>query len=119
MAKKRKKPTVLPVEPRVTSGQYYWCVNCGHYGNFGFHRKNNVKCEICDYDEPCITSLEEINDPFLDNVWIERFRTKKQVDDGVPEQLPEDKKVVTESNIFLEKKEESILDKLAAIRGII
>lgn len=118
MAKKRKKQVVtLPVEPRITSGQYYWCVNCGHHGNFGFFRKNNVKCEICDYDEPLITSIEDINDPFLDNIWIERYRTKKQVDSGVPEQTPEDREVptVTESKDI---KDKSVLEKLAKIRNL-
>lgn len=27
--------------------RYYWCVNCGHHGDFGFYRTRNIKCDKC------------------------------------------------------------------------
>ena len=37
--------------------KYYWCVNCGYYGDFGFFRQKNIKCQICEYDD--LTEYEE------------------------------------------------------------
>lgn len=31
--------------------RYYWCVNCGYCGDFGFERLKNQKCESCNYDD--------------------------------------------------------------------
>lgn len=79
MAKKKKKKKVQPVVPAYeppTEGRYYWCVNCGHHGDYGFTRKRGLNCELCDYDEVSIWTLEEINDPHLDNLWLERFKKK-------------------------------------------
>ena len=137
MAKKRKKKVqpVVSSKPVETTGQWYWCVNCGHHGDFGYHRKNNVKCEMCGYDEPSLWTLEEINDPFLDNIWLERFKTKKQADKEKESWLYKNpvalKKVLTgiqqaKEGKFApdprteskEPKEKSIQEKLAEIRKI-
>ncbi len=79
MAKRKKKKVepVVPTTPELTDGQWYWCVNCGHHGDFGFHRKKSVKCESCLYEWVTIWTLEEINDEHIDHVWLERFKTKK------------------------------------------
>jgi len=133
MAKKRKKKVqpVVASEPVETTGQWYWCVNCGHHGDFGYHRKNNVKCEMCGYDEPSLWTLEEINDPDLD-LDIKRFKTKKQTllneeyekkasskHKGYMKAVEKAKvllaKIETESK---EPKEKSIQEKLAEIRKI-
>ena len=37
--------------------RYYWCVNCGMHGDFGFYRARSVKCTRCDYEALC--ELEE------------------------------------------------------------
>lgn len=37
--------------------KYYWCVNCGYYGEFDFYRQRNVKCESCAYED--LTAYEE------------------------------------------------------------
>jgi hypothetical protein len=31
--------------------RYYWCVNCGKHGDFGFYRKRLVICENCNYND--------------------------------------------------------------------
>lgn len=123
MAKKKKKkkkvqqPT-FPVYEPPTEGRYYWCVNCGHHGDYGKVRKRGLTCELCNYDEVSIYTLEEINDPFLDNVWLERFQTKDKVDKGVEKETPAQRDARTESNSKSTKmNKESVLDKIAKIRG--
>ena len=37
--------------------RFYWCVNCGNHGDFGFYRARGVKCQECQYDE--LTELDE------------------------------------------------------------
>ena len=37
--------------------KYYWCVNCGYHGDFGFYRQKNAKCQMCEYDE--LTEIEQ------------------------------------------------------------
>lgn len=121
MAKrKKKKVEVVPAEPQLTEGQYYWCVNCGHHGDYGFHRKKSVNCEMCGYDDVSLWTLEDINDPFLDNLWIERFKTKKQAKIGF---VVEKHKFVVENssmakNFKPETTEKTLAEKLAEIRGI-
>lgn len=39
--------------------KYYWCVNCGYRGDFGFYRAKNIKCEKCGYDS--LTECEELD----------------------------------------------------------
>lgn len=39
--------------------RYYWCVNCGYHGDFGFERHRNIKCQCCDYDELALYTEEE------------------------------------------------------------
>lgn len=116
MAKRKKKvQPVIPAEPVVTTGQWYWCVNCGHHGDFGFHRKNNVKCEMCGYDDVSLWTLEEINDEHLDNIWLGRFKTKKQADKDKAKGTSLTPKATTESK---EPKKKSVQEQLAEIRGI-
>jgi hypothetical protein len=52
--------------------KYYWCVNCGYHGSFGFHRERNIKCESCDYDS--LASYEE-------DQWKEEGLDKKHIED--------------------------------------
>lgn len=121
MAKRKKKKKVQPVVPTYvppSEGRYYWCVNCGHHGDYGFERKRGLNCELCDYDDISIYTLEEINDETLDNVWLERFRTKEQVDKGVEKETPAQRDARTESKSKSTKiDKQSVLDKIAAIRG--
>ena len=118
MAKKKKKVEQAIVDNHdLTEGQYYWCVNCGHHGDYGFVRKNSIKCEMCDYDPVTLYSLEEINDPFLDSVWIERFKTKKQAQ--IELVIEKNKFVIQKSsmakNLLPEK---TLAEKLADIRKL-
>lgn len=121
MAKRRKKQKVEKVvaePPKPVETQYYWCVNCGHHGDYGSIRKRGLKCELCDYDEITPYDLEEINDPFMDNVWLERFRTKAQVDKGIPKETPAERDARTESKTKSIKTEtKSVKDRIAEIRG--
>lgn len=55
--------------------RYYWCVNCGHYGDLGKHYKIHKDCEECGYDEICPYDEEEIEE--LPELWIERFKKKE------------------------------------------
>jgi len=36
--------------------RYYWCVNCGHYGDFKVERIRKIKCQKCEYTE--LTELD-------------------------------------------------------------
>lgn len=47
-----------PVE--VEGIQYYWCVNCGHAGDFGRKRLRVLNCEKCNYDALTPYEMEEI-----------------------------------------------------------
>jgi hypothetical protein len=89
-------------EEELLEGQYYWCVYCGHHGNFGYHRKRNVKCEICSYENICFWTLEDMADPILDDIYLERFKTKEQVD-----------KKKTETKVEI-----SVQDRIAEIRKL-
>lgn len=42
---------------RPNKFQFYWCVNCGHTGDFGFERQKNIKCEECSYED--IVNLDQ------------------------------------------------------------
>lgn len=42
--------------------KYYWCVNCGYHGDFGFERQRNVKCEKCEYEDICEFDKEEYDE---------------------------------------------------------
>lgn len=122
MAKRKKKKIqpVTPLEPEVTEGQYYWCVNCGHHGDYGFFRKKNVKCEMCGYDEISLWTLEDLNDENLDSIWPERFKTKKQSVPkdhlGMRETAKDTKKLL--ENLDNKYGKQTIAEKLAEIRGI-
>ena len=45
------------MESSKSKTRYYWCVNCGHHGDYGKERQRGVKCEKCDYDD--ITPLDK------------------------------------------------------------
>lgn len=104
--KKKKAEPPKPQKPERTEGRWYWCVNCGHHGDYGSVRKRNVKCEMCEYEEVSLYTLEEINDEWLDNIWLDRFKTKKQMEK--PETTTESKKT----------KEKSLKEKLAEIKKL-
>ncbi len=40
--------------------EFYWCVNCGHYGKFPFRRSVRLNCELCNYDALTPYELDEI-----------------------------------------------------------
>lgn len=40
--------------------RYYWCVNCGHHGDFGKEYLINKNCENCDYDDVTGFTKQEI-----------------------------------------------------------
>lgn len=118
---------MVPAYVPPTEGQWYWCVNCGHHGDYGYHRKRNVKCEECGYEDINLYTLEEINDPDLDNVWLERFKKKGDVETTEHKELmktvKEAKQLLSETKT--ESKDtskkidkQSVLDKIAEIRVI-
>lgn len=39
--------------------RWYFCVNCGHHGDYGFERQRSLKCEKCEYDDICELDKEE------------------------------------------------------------
>lgn len=42
------------IKPKI---RYYWCVNCGHGGDYGYDRSRGLVCEKCKYD--LITKFSE------------------------------------------------------------
>lgn len=54
--------------------QYYWCVNCGHHGDFGRVRYRMLECENCGYEDLAEYTKEEIQED--DKLTIERFKKK-------------------------------------------
>lgn len=125
--KKKKEPTPI-ADPRLTEGQWYWCVNCGHHGDFEKVRKRGIKCEVCEYDDITFFELEEINNPIYDNIWLERFVTKKKMlEQPVPKDHLEIRKTVKDSKALLDKldkkygkidKPKTLAEKLAEIRKL-
>ena len=118
MARERKKVTPpVQAEPIITEGQYYWCVNCGHYGDYGFVRKNSLKCEICDYNPISLYTLEEINESTADNIYLERFKTKNK---AKVEFIVEANKFVVENSSMAKNllPEKTLAEKLAEIRRL-
>jgi len=118
VAKKKKKIEQPIVDSHdLTEGQYYWCVNCGHNGDYGFIRKNSLKCEMCDYDVISLYTLEEILESTADNIYLERFKTKKQ---ATIELVVEKNKFVIEKSSMAKNllPEKTLAEKLADIRSI-
>lgn len=42
--------------------QYYWCINCGHHGDFGKTRIRGTDCEECGYEDVTPFNKEEITE---------------------------------------------------------
>lgn len=42
--------------------KYYWCVNCGYNGNFGFYRQKIVECQFCNYKDLAELDEQEYNE---------------------------------------------------------
>ncbi len=61
--------------------QYYWCVNCGHYGNFNKVRIFKLQCEKCNYDELTKFELQEIQES---EELIYKFRNVLSENSSVP-----------------------------------
>jgi len=57
--KKQKISTGAPVQFEVSETRYYWCVNCGVLGDYGFLRKRGLVCEACKYEFVVEYSLED------------------------------------------------------------
>lgn len=65
--------TILKIpqyEPDNREGRFYYCVNCGYRGDFGFDRHRNVKCEKCQYEILSMMNLED---------WMEELRERPYV----------------------------------------
>ena len=61
-------------EPKAV--RYYWCVNCGHHGDFGFWRQRGIKCEKCEYEVLASYSWDE-----WDEIMAEREKYRKYYED--------------------------------------
>ena len=58
-----------------TGTAFYWCVNCGDAGYYGYRRVTNFSCMECHYDRVTPYELEEIlQDEHL------KFQFKKVLD---------------------------------------
>jgi len=57
MAKKEKEKDNTDSADGI---RYYWCVNCGNTGDFGFRRQRNAQCQKCKYDALTPYELDEI-----------------------------------------------------------
>lgn len=121
--KKKQEPTV-PVYTKPSEGRYYWCVNCGHHGDYGKVRKRNLNCEVCDYEDITIWTQEEINDPWLDDITVDRFRTKDSIENAPPwheevmKAVEEAKQLLSSTGTEPKDKGKSLQDKLAEIRKL-
>ena len=50
--------------------RFYWCVNCGYFGDFRSYRKRGLKCQKCGYEELLSYSEED---------WIEELRERPNI----------------------------------------
>lgn len=57
---------------RTDPTQYYWCVNCGHHGDFGKLKIRGIECESCGYDMLTTYTKEEINE--CENLTLDKFK---------------------------------------------
>lgn len=126
MSKRKKKKEVIkaPVVKKPIETQYYWCVNCGHHGDYGKVKKRGLSCEECDYDEVTPYTKKEIESDYCYR-GLDSFKTKKQIEkeEKVPADHVEMRKVAKDAKKLLKNLDEkyskqSIADKIAAIRGI-
>ena len=39
--------------------RYYWCVNCGKNGDYGYERQRGLVCEDCKYEDIVPMSAKE------------------------------------------------------------
>lgn len=76
--KRGKKIDIKPLPQEPLKGQYYWCVNCGHHGDYGSYKVRNIKCEECGYDALAMYTMEEMKDDNVKNIWPERFIKKSK-----------------------------------------
>lgn len=115
--KKKKVEAKIPVVEKPTETRYYWCVNCGHHGDYGSIRKRGLRCELCDYDDVCPYTEKEIeSDSFH---WgLDTFKTKKQVEkkEKNPHRGSSFDSFLKEEKIEINEK--SVAEKLAEIRNL-
>lgn len=55
--------------------QYYWCINCGHYGDLGKPYLIHKDCENCGYDEITPFTPDEIMEH--EDLSFNKFKRKK------------------------------------------
>lgn len=74
---KRKKIDISDLKSTNTNTptRYYWCVNCGHHGDFGYLRIRGLNCENCGYDMIADYTTEEIEDS--KDLTFDRFKKLK------------------------------------------
>ena len=126
MAKKKNKKlnislqTKEPIETR-----YYWCVNCGHHGDYGKVRKRGLVCEECSYDDVTPYTEKEINSDCCHKN-LSDFKRKseekppafhKEIMDAVKEAKTLLKENTQTESKFKNRKE-TIADKIAQIRRL-
>lgn len=58
MGRKLKRKTPEP-DFSTPATQYYYCVNCGYHGDFGFKRERGLSCDSCDYSMLTPLSVKE------------------------------------------------------------
>lgn len=71
--------------------RYYWCVNCGHHGDFRFERERNIKCDHCGYEHLTELDKEEYETSFskhvelskMDNEGISNYNVNNPIDSNV------------------------------------
>ena len=117
MAKKKKEvKKIAPIKVEPIEAQYYWCVNCGYHGDYGYVRKRNLKCEECGYDELTPFSEKEIKEMKIDNMALDKFKLKEEKPSKNHTKYV---KALDEAKELLElPKEQTIAEKLAAIRNM-
>jgi hypothetical protein len=72
---RRKKVNIGPYTPPPNKPtRYYWCVNCGHHGDYGKLRIRGLECENCKYDSITDYSEQEIKEH--DHLTLDRFKRK-------------------------------------------
>lgn len=71
---RRKKINIsdIKIDTKVNPTQFYWCVNCGHHGNFGRLRVRGLQCQKCNYELITEYTKEEIQES--DDLSLERFK---------------------------------------------
>lgn len=51
--------------------RYYWCVNCGHHGDFKRPKKRSIECQECSYKDIIALDKDEFEEKMIEIMNLE------------------------------------------------